>query len=380
MAPRTSIEEYEEFMTKLDSVLANNNLPVIVAGDINIVLDPHLDAEKNNPSSLFPALIKKWERLMEKYGLLDVWRQQHPEEKAFTFTPGGSRCIYRRLDYVFASGDLSDLVHNLQMRSTAFSDHKEITFSLRSKCQKRPFRLWKHKDVLLENPDYVTAISGAIADAVQDADNDELSPQAKWEFVKYKIRQRARAEEKRLFAEEKETERRLQRVVNAAQSDHSRAQEARDALMELQRLDLKRNNRLITASRVQWAEENERSSRFFYNRIKQGQANSNIISLKVDGNNLEDKEVDAEIHRFYSTLYGFRHTDRLTGSWLDTARSMGEDIREDKEKLAGGNYRTGATNSTVQANERWESPWERRSDSFSTRHSGSSWGRSCSVP
>jgi hypothetical protein len=49
--------------------------------------------------------------------------------------------------------------------------------------------------------------------------------------------------------------------------------------MELQRLDLKRHNRLVAASRVQWAEENEQSTRFFYNRIKQGQANSNIISL-----------------------------------------------------------------------------------------------------
>jgi hypothetical protein len=30
----------------------------MVAGDINVVLDPHLDAEKHNPSSFFPALVK----------------------------------------------------------------------------------------------------------------------------------------------------------------------------------------------------------------------------------------------------------------------------------------------------------------------------------
>jgi hypothetical protein len=57
--------------------------------------------------------------------------------------------------------------------------------------------MWKHKDELLENPEYVDALRQAIEEATREAEDELLSPQAKWEFVKYKIRQRARAEEKR---------------------------------------------------------------------------------------------------------------------------------------------------------------------------------------
>jgi len=61
---------------------------------------------------------------------------------------------------------------------------------------------------------------------------------------------------------------------------------------------------LIYRSRAQWAEEGEKSNKYFLNLIKTRTANSSISSVKTqDGEVTEQKDIENEIHRFYSDLY-----------------------------------------------------------------------------
>jgi exonuclease III len=138
---RASMAMYEEFLTMLETHLGTSNLPVIIGGDLNIIFDKVLDAETANPSSYFPSLVEKWENIMAKFKLKDVWREIHPDEYSYTFTPGGARGlgtftgdhkILRLTTAGLLSEELLPLVQYITAQHTHISDHKILRLQLRS--------------------------------------------------------------------------------------------------------------------------------------------------------------------------------------------------------------------------------------------------------
>jgi hypothetical protein len=90
----------------------------------------------------------------------------------------------------------------------------------------------------------------------------------------------------------------LQEFLNANMKRTGMEDEMRASLVRLKQLEMERLQRLQLASRVEWFENDEKSTAFFYNRIKQGQANSNVVSLQVDQRTLGEKEINDHIHTF----------------------------------------------------------------------------------
>jgi exonuclease III len=312
---KASIACYKEFTAKITEIL-DDPMPTIIGGDINIIMNPALDAGSRNPSSHFPQLVDAWDQLLTKYNLKDAWRELHPDEQTYTFTPGGEqgRQIYRRLDYIFMSDELLNWIDRIDMAHTHISDHKFMRITLRPRKTRPPFRIWRHKDNLLTSPEYVNELTQATVEALADA-QALSSHRARWEFTKYKIRQKARALEKKIFQEERQEMTDLQRFLNANMGNDIRSEEKRAALIRLKELDEERLGRLRLASRVSWYENDEQSTSFFYNRIKQGQANSNVVSLKSGTRVLEEQEVNHTIHSFYSDLYQSRGARAWPPEW-----------------------------------------------------------------
>jgi hypothetical protein len=128
---------------------------------------------------------------MHKHGLFDAYRQVHPDERTFTFTPGGNnvRRIFHRLDYMLCSKEVFESIESLTMRTTVLSDHKSIILNLRHKTEQPPYKMWKLKTELLRFPEVVKNIRNAIKMAGEEAETDGLGHQAVWEYIKYKVRQ-----------------------------------------------------------------------------------------------------------------------------------------------------------------------------------------------
>jgi exonuclease III len=333
---RVTIAQYEEFLSILDTHLGSSNLPTILAGDLNIIFNKILDAETVSPSSYFPGLVKQWETKMSKYKLKDVWRELHPDEHSYTFTPGGDRGrnIYRRLDYCLMSEELIPLVQYFTTQHTHISDHKILRLQLRSRHFKPPFRVWKHKDNLLQSPEYVTALANCVTEAGEEA--QELSSKSsRWEYIKYKLRRKARALEKETIINERKERVDLQTFISDNVRNRLNDREKTEALVRLKQLEAEAMERLRMAAKVEWVENNEQSTNFFFNRIKQNSADSNIIQLAGDGGTtLDNIQINNEIHRFYSDLYKARPTTTLAGSWLDFAKDMDTLTQAQKEALA----------------------------------------------
>jgi len=75
--------------------------------------------------------------------------------------------------------------------------------------------------------------------------------------------------------------------------------------------DLEAKN-LIYLSRAQWAEEGERSTKYFLNLMKSKSADSTIQSIKTstDGEVTDQKLIEQEIHNFYSQLFNTTNTKK----------------------------------------------------------------------
>jgi hypothetical protein len=133
--------------------------------------------------------------------------------------------------------------------------------------------------------------------------------------------------ERRLFSEEKKETEDLRNFLNRNMSVEGKDEEKRAALVRLKQLEQEALERLQQASRVAWTENDEKSTSFFYNRLKQGQANSNIVSLQVNDRTLPENEVNNHIHSFYSTLYKSKTNSHWPADWntdIDRMKNLTE--------------------------------------------------------
>jgi len=99
-------------------------------------------------------LVREWKELMAEYDLMDVYRERNPGKKCFTFAPNGlnPHKVFRRLDYIFASEDLSSMTTNTGIvRVLDELDHKGVTITISMEEGNKGPGNWRHEDELLNN-------------------------------------------------------------------------------------------------------------------------------------------------------------------------------------------------------------------------------------
>lgn len=85
-----------QFYKKIFEMMANSQGMVICGGDFNIRLDQNLDSScKSTQNS---SLSRKVKSLMEELGVIDVWRDLHPQIRDYTHY-SIPHSVYSRIDY-----------------------------------------------------------------------------------------------------------------------------------------------------------------------------------------------------------------------------------------------------------------------------------------
>ena len=96
----------------------------IYAGDFNVSLEQEKDT-KNYLHENNPQATKVFKEQMEAYDLIDVWRQQHPNDRQFTWRQfNGSK--QSRLDLFLISSSLLPFIENSKISPGFCSDHSLI--------------------------------------------------------------------------------------------------------------------------------------------------------------------------------------------------------------------------------------------------------------
>ena len=101
-----------------------------MAGDLNLIFNSKLDAQGGNPT-MKKKFSAKLIELKESYDLCDTWRVRNMKSRQLAFTQkNSSGFIQRRVDYIFLSNTLQELVTTTEILTPISTDHSPVIFSL----------------------------------------------------------------------------------------------------------------------------------------------------------------------------------------------------------------------------------------------------------
>ena len=158
-----------------------------MAADFKLLSDSKLDAQGANPTMKKKSLAKLTE-LKESCDLCDIWRVRNLESRKITFTLQlSSGFIQQRLDYIFISVTLQELVTTTEILTPVLTNHSPVIYSLsKENDYRRSKGFWKFKSSLTKDQNYITKIKKPIHSFCTT--NESLyNRQLKWEFLKYEV-------------------------------------------------------------------------------------------------------------------------------------------------------------------------------------------------
>ena len=159
-----------------------------MAADFKLLSDSKLEAQGANPTMKKKSLARLTE-LKESCDLCDIWRVRNLESKQITFTVQlSSGFIQQRLDYIFISVTLQELVTTTEILTPVLTNHSPVIYSLsKENDYRRNKGFWKIKSSLTKDQNYITKIKKPIHSFCTT--NESLyNRQLKWELLKYEVR------------------------------------------------------------------------------------------------------------------------------------------------------------------------------------------------
>ena len=147
-------KERSTFFNNLKTVISEfkpNNSQLILGGDFNCVLNDELD--RIRPMSKYDPLVKS----LNKFYLDDIWRNQHPENKEYTFYSNigtGSR-----LDKFYIPKIWRLNVTKSVIESFSHSDHEKVSTKIDLNDIEMGPGIWKMNNVYLKDQKYIDGIT-----------------------------------------------------------------------------------------------------------------------------------------------------------------------------------------------------------------------------
>jgi hypothetical protein len=264
-------KEGDPFFQSLYPVL-DPAIPCILCGDFNTVVDPRLDRTGCNPSSKWAY---NWSRtlsdLTSTYGLQDVWRKQHPDEKAFTWHRP-SQTQASRLDMFWLCSFFLPLVLSVDIFPFFRSDHSYvyIKLALPTSLHRGP-GVWKFNIDHMKDLTFILMVT-QFWEAWQAEKASFFNLSAWWDAGKARLKRKICAFSRRKACEFRKRVSSLERTLFFLHRRAERGEDVQslisDTKNELETAHKQRTRGARLRSKVQWAEEGEASTEYFFNLEK----------------------------------------------------------------------------------------------------------------
>lgn len=281
---------------------------LIIGGDLNCWLDPHLDRSSTNPTALSTSA-RVVRTFMSDYAVSDPWRLFNPSSKVFSFFSPVHH-TFTRIDYFLVDDRLLHSISSCSYNPIVISDHAPVTMVVAFQAAinlRPPWRLNTH---LLSNEDFVNFVSNQIDFFLSTNKTPNISASILWETLKAYIRGEIisyAAYERKLKND------RLSLLTRSiAQLDHVYAvspspdiykerlafQAEHDTLLTDQVTEL------LVKSRSTYYEQGDKASRLLAHKLRQVSSSHLIPKVRTSsGISLDPKEINDEFKRFYQILY-----------------------------------------------------------------------------
>lgn len=154
-----------EFYLQLLDDINKYDLPVILAGDFNLVLDPDNDTVDyqhiNNPKARDQVL-----NLMTDCTLIDVWREMNLEKHHYTWRKKNSS-KQSRLDFFLISENLFVDVDESKIIPGYRTDHSIVVLKFNFDKFQKGSSYWKFNNSLLKDSRYIEEVKNTILETKQ---------------------------------------------------------------------------------------------------------------------------------------------------------------------------------------------------------------------
>ena len=309
----------------------NNN--IIVVGDFNIALDQDIDCcnykQVNNPKAR-----KAVEEMMLDLGLADIWRENNPDCKRYTWRrPNPLK--QSRLDYFLLSDLLIWYFEDADILPGYRSDHSMVTLTLQLKHSNKPNTFWKFNASLLRDKEYVDEINSEILMTLNEYLDDsnttdkyktiedilkskvklKVTDKVFLDFVLMKIRSKtisyATMRKRNIKQKEQDLEKdiyKIERKEHKTEEDINILQEKNEELITLRE---KIMSGVLLRSKTRWISEGEKATKYFFSLEKRNYISKHISKLvNKKGETLDTyEEIRKEIRNFYEELYKCKDLD-----------------------------------------------------------------------
>ena len=283
---------------------------------------------------------------MEETELTDIWRSHHPDAATYTWHRKRPSPIFCRLDYFLVSYGITQNIASSSIAPGFRSDHSLVSLNfIPVKCI-RGKGFWKLNCSHLKEIGYVNLIKSVIksiceinVNATLDILWDVVKTVVRGESIKYGSKIKKKTEDK-MRSLENELQTLENRLSNNSAENVAIAQEIDIKKEQWSTLIKKKTQGVIVRSRIQWYEEGETNSKYFFNLEKRTSNMKSINRLQITGDIITDnpERILQEMKNFYQALYSSVNTNDVDRYFESTAEPqiikdsdyarMGRDITE----------------------------------------------------
>ena len=283
----------------------SEEIPVILGGDFNLVLNQRLDTINYRTES-HPRATDRVHCMMNDNNWVDIFREINGEKRKFTWKVGNPPRKQARLDYFIVSEILRPMIFEADVISGYRSDHSIVTLGISLTTQKRGKGFYKMNASLLTDSVYQERMRKTIKETIAtyalpvytgafiSENPEDISVTISWslfwetlilnmrtETITYSIyKNRKRNEEERRIIYN------INRLESLDQNTITTEEERelviyKEKLEELRRIKI---DGIIARSRERWYEQGERCTAYFLGLERRNYMNKVITNLRNSDN------------------------------------------------------------------------------------------------
>uniref|UniRef100_A0A8C5QPK6 exodeoxyribonuclease III n=1 Tax=Leptobrachium leishanense TaxID=445787 RepID=A0A8C5QPK6_9ANUR len=158
---------------------------LVVAGDLNVPLDPRLDTSAGR-SSVPQCVLQHIRRSLDELQLVDIWRAFHAGERDYSFF-SPVHASYSRLDYLFVRQCDVLLVDETYILAQTWSDHCPLLTVISSPLFRPSERQWR-LNTSLTDPLFVEEMDSCLRTFFTENNSPDIPVPTIWEAHKAVVR------------------------------------------------------------------------------------------------------------------------------------------------------------------------------------------------
>uniref|UniRef100_H3B6A0 Endonuclease/exonuclease/phosphatase domain-containing protein n=1 Tax=Latimeria chalumnae TaxID=7897 RepID=H3B6A0_LATCH len=306
------------FATLNSLLLEVQELPLVVGGDFNQIIDPVLDRSKPGGGGRSHLDREALKSLMLEHGLSDIWRLLHPQALEFTFR-SGSHGTRTRIDMFLTSRALVNSVHSCDIGVRALLDHVPLDLVLDWVTGLKRRGRWKLNGSLLHSEQHQQEIRQVLQDFLDTNLGSVDSHGTLWEAGKATMRGRFIAMSSRLRREGNRRAMSLERHISELElrfddsPQGDTLQNLMEAKFELNTIYHKRAEDALFHLKHTQYKSGDRAGKFLAAMVRQRELGRMVSGIRAPSGSLvtDPKQIAGAFLKYYETLYTSEGRDFL---------------------------------------------------------------------